>query len=292
VTRDHLDYHRSLGDYRLAKSRLFEHLAPEGVAVLNADDPVSAALVQRINGPALTVGIRSAAEITALPVEQFASEQTFLLSAGSETMPVRTQMIGRHHVYNCLVAAAVGLSCGIELATIVRGLEQLGHVPGRLERIECGQPFGVFVDFAHTPDALRGALRTLREVTAGRLVCVFGAGGDRDRQKRPLMGRAVEEEADQAVVTSDNPRSEDPQRIIGEVMDGFCDPTKAVPIADRAEAIRFALAAARPGDCVLVAGKGHETCQIVGQQRIPLDDRQVARQWLYEVRPYADLCGS
>jgi UDP-N-acetylmuramoyl-L-alanyl-D-glutamate--2,6-diaminopimelate ligase len=292
VTRDHLDYHRSLGDYRLAKSRLFEHLAPEGVAVLNADDPVSAALVQRINGPALTVGIRSAAEITALPVEQFASEQTFLLSAGSETMPVRTQMIGRHHVYNCLVAAAVGLSCGIELATIVRGLEQLGHVPGRLERIECGQPFGVFVDFAHTPDALRGALRTLREVTAGRLVCVFGAGGDRDRQKRPLMGRAVEEEADQAVVTSDNPRSEDPQRIIGEVMDGFCDPTKAVPIADRAEAIRFALAAARPGDCVLVAGKGHETCQIVGLQRIPLDDRQVARQWLYEVRPYADLCGS
>ena len=141
----------------------------------------------------LTVGIRTAAEITATPIEEFLSEQTFLLTAGSETIPVRTRMIGRHHVYNCLTAAAVGLAYGIDLPTVVRGLEAVEYVPGRLERIECGQPFGVFVDFAHTPDALTGCLQTLRQVTAGRVICVFGAGGDRDRQKRPLMGRAVEQ---------------------------------------------------------------------------------------------------
>ena len=216
VSRDHLDYHPTIQDYRLAKSKLFDHLAPEGFAVVNADDPMAAGYLGRFDGPALTVGIRSAAEITATPLEQFPSEQTFLLTAGSETMPVRTRMIGPHHVYNCLTAAAVGLAYGIDLPTVVRGLEAVRYVPGRLERIECGQPFGVFVDFAHTPDALAACLQALRQVTAGRLICVFGAGGDRDRQKRPLMGRAVEHGADLAVVTSDNPRSEDPRAIADE----------------------------------------------------------------------------
>ena len=154
VTHDHLDYHASLRDYRRAKAKLFDHLADEGFAVLNADDPGSAGYLRRLDGPVLTVAIDAAAEITATPVEQCLSEQTFLLTAGSETVPVRTQMIGTHHIYNCLTAAAVGLAYGIELTTVVRGLESVGHVPGRLERIECGQPFGVFVDFAHTPDAL------------------------------------------------------------------------------------------------------------------------------------------
>ena len=134
------------------------------------------------------MGIESPAEITAVPVEQCISEQTFLLTAGSETVPVRTQMIGTHHIYNCLAAAAVGLAYGIELTTVVRGLESVGHVPGRLERIECGQPFGVFVDFAHTPDALTGVLKTLRQVTSGRLICVFGAGGQRDRAETSADG--------------------------------------------------------------------------------------------------------
>ncbi len=221
VTHDHLDYHASLRNYRLAKAKLFDHLADEGFAVLNADDPGSAGYLRQLDGPVLTVGIEAAAEITATPVEQCLSEQTFLLTAGSETVPVRTQMIGTHHIYNCLAAAAVGLAYGIELTTVVRGLESVGHVPGRLERIECGQPFGVFVDFAHTPDALTGVLKTLRQVTAGRLICVFGAGGERDRQKRPLMGRAVEQGADVAILTNDNPRHEDPQAIFRDVLDGF-----------------------------------------------------------------------
>ncbi len=289
VTRDHLDYHRTLRQYRLAKSRLFDHLSGEGFAVINADDPTSAGYLGRIDGPALTVGIRSPAEITARPLEQYLSEQTFLLCAGSETIPVRTEMIGAHHVYNCLVAAAVGLTYGIDLPTVVRGLETAGQVPGRLERIECGQPFGAFVDYAHTPHALAGCLRTLRGLAAGRLICVFGAGGDRDRKKRPLMGRAVEVGADLAVVTSDNPRTEDPQAIIREVLEGFRDPTRAEVIPDRAEAIRRTLGAARPGDCLLIAGKGHEDYQIIGEDRIPLDDREVVREWLYQVQPYAEV---
>jgi UDP-N-acetylmuramoyl-L-alanyl-D-glutamate--2,6-diaminopimelate ligase len=291
VRRDHLDYHGSIQDYRLAKSKLLRHLDPEGFVVLNADDPTSVGYLSRIDGPVLTVGMRSAAEITATLVERFVSEQTFLLTAGSETMPVRTQMIGTHHVYNCLTAAAVGLAYGIDLAAVVRGLEAVEHLPGRLERIECGQPFGVFVDFAHTPDALAGSLQTLREVTQGRLICVFGAGGDRDRQKRPLMARAVEAEADVVVITNDNPRTEEPEAILYDIFAGFEHPGEVEMIADRAQAIVYALAEARPGDCVLIAGKGHETYQIIGQERIPFDDREVARQWLYQHQPHAITAG-
>ena len=281
VTHDHLDYHASLRNYRLAKARLFDHLADEGFVVLNADDAGSAGYLRQLNCPTLTVGIRQAAEITALPIEQCMSQQTFLLTAGRETVPVQTQMIGTHHIYNCLVAAAVGLAYGIELTTVVRGLESVGHVPGRLERIECGQPFGVFVDFAHTPDALTGVLQTLRQVTSGRLICVFGAGGGRDCQKRPLMGRAVEQGAQVAILTNDNPRHEDPQTIIRNVLEGFCIPAAVEVIPDRVEAIRRGLAIARPGDCVLIAGKGHEKYQIVGDEHLPLDDCEVAREWLY-----------
>ncbi|MHB8899175.1 MAG: UDP-N-acetylmuramoyl-L-alanyl-D-glutamate--2,6-diaminopimelate ligase [Thermoguttaceae bacterium] len=287
IRRDHLDYHPSIADYRLAKSKIFRLLTGEGFAVLNADDPATAGLLGQLSGPVLTIGMQSGAELTAVEIERFTSEQTFLLTAGSETIPVRTRMIGTHHVYNCLMAAAAGLAYGIDLPTIVRGLENLEHVPGRLERIECGQPFGVFVDFAHTPDALSGSLATLRAVTRGRILCVFGAGGNRDRAKRPLMGRAVEEAADVAIVTSDNPRNEPAERIVRDVLDGFHRPCDARVMLDRADAIGWALAQARPGDCVLIAGKGHEDHQIIGDRRVPFDDRDVAKAWLYEHRPCA-----
>jgi UDP-N-acetylmuramoyl-L-alanyl-D-glutamate--2,6-diaminopimelate ligase len=285
VQRDHLDYHHTIRDYRMTKSRLLDYLAGEGFAVLNADDSTTATYLAHLNTPVLTIGIRSMAEITGEMVERFASEQTFMLCAGSEAVPVTTKMIGTHHVYNCLMAAAVGLAYGIELDTIVRGLESLERVPGRLERIECGQPFGVFVDYAHTPDALTNALETLREVITGRLICVFGAGGDRDRLKRPLMAQAVESLADVAVITNDNPRSEDPNVILRELLDGCNRPTEMEVIPDRAKAIHWALAQAQPGDCVLIAGKGHEKYQIIGDQRYYFDDCDVARRWLYENLP-------
>ena len=282
VGSDHLNYHGTLNDYRLAKARILDYLAPEGFAVVNADDPVAAGYLRHFQGPALTIGIDNPAEITAAPVEQFPSEQTFLLTAGSDTVPVRTQMIGTHHVYNCLVATAVGLTYGIDLMTVVRGLEAVDYVPGRLQRIECGQPFGVFIDYAPHAGRLGRQPRALRQVTAGRLICVFGAGGDCDRQKRRPMGREAERLSDRVVLTSDNPRSEDPLDIIEEILAGFRQPPAAKVIVDRTAAVHWALAQAEPGDCVLIAGKGHEDYQIIGGERIAMDDREIAEMWLYE----------
>jgi len=284
IRHDHLDYHFTPQRYRAAKRRLFEQLAPEGVAIINRDDPVAAELADSLDGPSITVSIDGPGEITATIVEQCASEQTFLLSQENETIPVRTRLIGEHNVSNCLLAAAVGRAYGLELPVVARGLEAVESVPGRLERIECGQPFGVFVDYAHTPDALAAVLDTLRRFTAGRLICVFGAGGERDQAKRPHMGRAVELRADLAILTTDNPRGEDPERIARQVLSGFRDPNGVIWIADRAGAIAHALAEASAGDCVLIAGKGHETWQEIGSRRIPFEDREVVRKFLWSQR--------
>ncbi|MEX0936271.1 MAG: UDP-N-acetylmuramoyl-L-alanyl-D-glutamate--2,6-diaminopimelate ligase [Pirellulales bacterium] len=283
IQRDHLDFHGTMSNYRAAKARLLECLAEDGLVVLNGDDRICAGLVNSVAGPLLTIGIDGDAQITATMLERYLSEQTFLITAGCETAAVRTRMIGQHHVYNCLIATAVGLAYGIDLATVVRGLEAVEKVPGRMERIECGQPFGVFVDYAHSPDALATSLAALRGVTEGRILCVFGAGGDRDRSKRPLMGQVVERLADLAIVTTDNPRCEDPAEIAGHVLAGFAQPDRGEVILDRAAAILWALAEARPGDSVLIAGKGHEICQIVGNRRLAFDDRQLARDILYHI---------
>jgi UDP-N-acetylmuramoyl-L-alanyl-D-glutamate--2,6-diaminopimelate ligase len=282
VRRDHLDFHNSIENYRQTKSRLLKQIRTGGCAVLNADDAVCRGFLQSFNGPALSIGIENSAELTATIIERHASEQTFLLHAGNDTVPVRTQVIGEGHVYNCLTAAAIGLLYGISLTDIVRGLERLEKIPGRMERLECGQPFGVFVDYAHTPDALASVLRSLRAITSGRLLCVFGAGGQRDKEKRPLMAEAVEAVADLAVVTDDNPRRENPAKIRRDILRGFQRSDAVVVKPDRAEAICWALGQAEPGDCVLIAGKGHEDHQVVGGQRHWFDDREISRQWLYQ----------
>ncbi|MEX0676259.1 MAG: UDP-N-acetylmuramoyl-L-alanyl-D-glutamate--2,6-diaminopimelate ligase [Pirellulales bacterium] len=294
LARDHLDYHETLLNYHGIKSRIFERLGPAGVAVINADDPASLEYAPLIPGGVLSVGMRRPANVTAALVERCKSEQTFLVTAGEATAAVRTAMIGDHHVSNCLVAAAVGLAEGIDLPSIARGLENVTRVAGRLERIECGQPFGVYVDYAHTSDALAVALATVREVTAGRLICVFGAGGNRDSSKRPLMASAVERRADVAIVTTDNPRYEDPRAIAAEVIAGFERPGEARYVPDRAQAIHYALSLATADDSVLVAGRGHEAYQIAGGERRPLDDREVARRYLYNLEPasrYGALAG-
>ncbi len=294
LRRDHLDYHSTLLDYHQTKSRIFRALGPSGIAVINADDPTSLQYAPLVPNGVLTVGLDNAANVTAQLVERSKSEQTFLLTAGEMTAVVRTAMIGDHHIHNCLIAAAVGLAEGIDLPTIVQGLENVSRVPGRLERIECGQPFGVYVDYAHTPDALAMALDTLREVTAGRLICVFGAGGNRDEAKRPLMGRAVEERADLAIVTTDNPRHEEPREIAAKVIAGCARPAEVRYLPDRVEAMQYALSLAGPDDCVLIAGRGHEAFQTVGDEQLPLDDREVARRFLYNLEPaspYGGLAG-
>jgi UDP-N-acetylmuramoyl-L-alanyl-D-glutamate--2,6-diaminopimelate ligase len=283
--RDHLDYHHTLAAYHRAKIQLFERISAGGTAVVNVDDSGCREHLPLLPGRVITVGMQHRADLSATLVERFKSEQTFLLSAGRVSLPVRTAMIGDHHVVNCLTAAAVGVAEGVDLTTIVRGLESVRNVPGRLERIECGQSFGVFVDYAHTPEALSVALSTLREVTPGRVICVFGAGGNRDTSKRPLMGQAVESQSDLVVVTSDNPRFEDPQAIATEIFSGFEHGTRARWISDRAQAIEYALWLAEPDDTVLIAGRGHEPFQIVGEARVPLDDRDVARRYLYNLAP-------
>lgn len=282
LRRDHLDYHGSLEAYHEAKARALELVDPTGFGVFNADDPGVVRLANRFDGPALTIGMEAEAEISAQLVEQHRSEQTFLLCAGSDVVPVRTRMIGLHHVYNCLSAAAVGLTLGLELSEVVAGLEAVEFVTGRLQRLEFGQPFGVFLDYAHTPDALSGCLETLRHVTEGRVIVVFGAGGDRDQGKRSLMGQAAEALADRIILTDDNPRNEEPISIIGDILRGIENHDRVEVIPDRRTAIREALREAKPGDCVLIAGKGHETYQEIGFDRFPLDDYEIARNWLLD----------
>ncbi|QDT51239.1 UDP-N-acetylmuramoyl-L-alanyl-D-glutamate--2,6-diaminopimelate ligase MurE [Symmachiella dynata] len=274
ITHDHLDYHLDYDAYRASKLHIFESLKPGGVAILNADDPGSISCLAYAPGQVITFGIHNSADVSATILQQSSRGTTFVLTAGVERIEVRTSMIGEHNVSNCLAAAAAMLHAGIALPDIAAGIEALTDVPGRLERIDCGQPFNIFVDYAHTDDALQRAIAAAKTLTAGRLFCVFGAGGDRDRSKRPLLGCAGAS-ADVAVVTSDNPRSESPSQIIDEIVAGM--PVAAQPHieADRAEAIRWALSQAGPQDTVLVAGKGHESEQIIGSQRLHFDDREV-----------------
>ena len=283
LRRDHLDYHGSIFNYRRIKSRLFEHLKPDGAAVVNADDSASRFALSRLDRPVLTVGLHTTADLTAEVIERHACEQTFLLTAGDETAAIQTRMIGDHHVYNCLSAAAVGLLMGLELTTIARGLEAVDSIPGRLEPVVCGQPFGVYVDAARSPDALAVTLRTLRQVTTGRVICVYGADADSDPAHRPLLGRVVERVAHLGVITNDNPRGQQPLQIAHDILDGYDRPARAHVLPNRAEAIRWALSQARPGDAVLIAGKGERQYQIMRSEKHPFDDRIVARQWLQQV---------
>ncbi len=265
---------------RTAATRLIERLRPGGFVVLNHDDAASRELLAQLDVPVITCGMNEGADVTAEVVERHRGEQTFLLSAGSDSIAVCTRMMGDHHVQNCLPAAAAMLALGYDLATLVRGLESVARLAGRLEPIDCGQPFGVYVDAARSPDALVTALRTLRQVTPGRVICVYGAQGHCDRDMRPLLGRVVERHAALGIITSDNPGSEAPLAIAHDILDGYHRPHEAHVLPDRRAAIHFALSQAQSGDCVLIAGKGHEDYQVVGQSHHRSDDRIIAGRWL------------
>lgn len=285
VTQDHFDYHGDYDAYWNSKARIFELVAAGGVAALNLDDRGSSAMRERVPSVlrVVTFGLSPAAEVTAQLLEEALSGTRFRLSIGGVSQECAVTLVGRHNISNCLAAATAATALGVSIPEIVAGLERFRGAPGRLERIDAGQPFQVFVDYAHTDDALRRCLQALRSLTAGRVICVFGAGGDRDRSKRPLLGQAAMV-ADQAIITSDNPRSEDPLRIIEEIASGFDRARGGLVIEpDRGRAIRQALELAQPGDCVLIAGKGHEQEQIIGDQRLPFDDRAVARAVLWEL---------
>ncbi len=283
VTQDHFDYHGTAARYLAAKAGILAMVKRGGMVVLNADDPLSVPLAAQVPQKAqlTTFGMDSAADITARNVRHSREGCQFLLRYRLDEVAVRLPLIGRHNVANGLAAAAAGVHFGLSLPDIAAGLSSMEVVPGRLESIDCGQDFGVYVDYAHTEDALSRSIAAIRDVTSGRVICVFGAGGDRDRSKRPRMGWAAAAAADVVVVTSDNPRSEDPGAIIDEVVRGCGNPQVTLHVEpDRARAIAWALQHAGPGDGVLVAGKGHERVQTVGAEQFPFDDCAVCRRSL------------
>ena len=271
LTRDHLDYHGSRDRYFVAKARLLELGKDGATAVINADDPAWHAL--RPTGPVITYGLGPGADLRAADVRLSSRGSTFDLQWHGERARVALPLPGGFNVSNALCAAAGALALGQPLDAVASGLGEALPVPGRLESIT-REPFDVLVDFAHTPDALEQILRTMKPLVSGRLIVVFGAGGDRDPTKRPEMGAAVSRHADIAIVTSDNPRTEDPAAIVAQVSAGVTGGL-TVEIVDRLEAIHRALDAARPGDAVVLAGKGHETYQVVGTEKRPFDERRI-----------------
>ncbi|MGO9873022.1 MAG: UDP-N-acetylmuramoyl-L-alanyl-D-glutamate--2,6-diaminopimelate ligase [Acidimicrobiia bacterium] len=286
LSHDHLDYHESVDAYFEAKARLFTPVFTRRAAI-NVGDVYGEQLARRAATKGLVVSRFAlddpSAHVTARRVELSPQGTRFDLVACSENpVPVRMSLVGSFNVVNALGAAATALLAGFELDAIVAGLEQPTIVPGRMERIETGQDFTVLVDYAHTPAALDAALGAARELVGpgGRLIAVFGCGGDRDRTKRPLMGDIAARSADCVYVTTDNPRSEEPAAIVDEIMAGVPSGSRVARVLDRRAAIRDALTAARPGDVVVVAGKGHEREQIVGGRTEMFDDRAVAREEL------------
>jgi UDP-N-acetylmuramoyl-L-alanyl-D-glutamate--2,6-diaminopimelate ligase len=290
LTQDHLDFHESMEDYFEAKRRLFVAERLERGAV-NADEVYGRKLLDATDVPCVTFGIAADADVRAAEVELGVSGSTFAVSTPKGDVKVESPLAGSFNVSNSLAAAATCLQAGIGLDAIERGLSSRVSVPGRFEPVDAGQDFTVVVDYAHTPDSLDNVLRAARglaERGRGRVIAVFGCGGDRDRGKRPLMGAVAARLADVVVVTSDNPRSEDPAAIIDEILEGVTAERAAGPDAvfvDRRAAIGFAVRAARPGDVVVVAGKGHETGQQFSDRTIPFDDRIVAREALEAVAP-------
>lgn len=284
LTQDHLDFHSSLDEYFAAKQRLFTEFAEEAgdgfVSAINTDCEWGRRLAKVAKGRVITFGIDSSADVRAEDPEISASETRFTLAGSFGRARVSLRIVGAFNLQNALGAAAFALSRGVSLDAVVAGLESARAVPGRFERVDCGQDFTVIVDYAHTPDGLEKVLECARRLCSGRLLTVFGCGGDRDPGKRPIMGRIGALMSDSAIITSDNPRSEDPLSIIEQVVGGVPEEARSRVrcVPDRREAIHLAIGEARAGDVVVIAGKGHEDYQILRDRTIHFDDREVAAE--------------
>jgi UDP-N-acetylmuramoyl-L-alanyl-D-glutamate--2,6-diaminopimelate ligase len=289
LTQDHLDYHGTMEKYFEAKVRLFEITAessPRSALIINGDDAWGRKLVERFQhtGRVTRFGFGVHNEFRAINVRYDLTGTTFELEAKGRSFLVRSPLIGDFNVYNALGALAAAHGVGLNLREAVKSLQNAPQVPGRMERVSENSRFQVFVDYAHTPDGLENALRTARALRPRRLITVFGCGGDRDRTKRPKMAAAAEAGSDICVLTSDNPRTEDPEQILNDAKAGFARPQKHAIIADRREAIRAALENAWEGDLVLIAGKGHEDYQDIQGKKHPFDDRKIARYLMQDLK--------
>jgi UDP-N-acetylmuramoyl-L-alanyl-D-glutamate--2,6-diaminopimelate ligase len=282
LTQDHLDYHGNMQAYAQAKQILFEQLLKaSGTALLNADDPVSQDYARVSQGKVLTYGMANKADLRASNPQYGLAKVSYTLHWQEEIHPVELALPGHFNILNSLAAIGTGLVLGLPLSHLIQTLKTLPGVPGRLEVVSAlDHPFTVLVDYAHTPDSLENVLKTARQFSQARLLCVFGCGGDRDKSKRPQMGKIAAEQADQVWITSDNPRSEEPETILADILIGIKSPQNVHPEVNRQTAIESALMTAEAGDVVIIAGKGHETYQIFKDTTIHFDDREVARNWL------------
>ena len=296
LTQDHLDYHGTMEDYFMAKAGLFEHMVNQGgpkkpSAIINSEDPYGRRLVQMFEGKLNIVkyGMGLTADFRATDMRTQVTGTQFTLEARGRTFLVRLPLIGRFNVYNALAAISAAWAMGLNLRETITNISRAPQVPGRMQSVADAKPFRVFVDYAHTPDALESALKTLKDLEPRRIITVFGCGGDRDKTKRPKMGAVAERLSSYSIVTSDNPRSEDPERIIAEIRTGMAG-ERVESIVDRREAITKAISLAGGGDVVLIAGKGHEQGQIFAKETLPFDDvrvaQQVLRDWVLPDREY------
>jgi len=286
LTREHLDYHNTMDEYLSAKLLLFSDYAVASAkrfaSVVNRDDPAASRVMEVAHGDVLAYSVGGEADVTARDIQTSARGVSYALCYQGRKSRVSLKLGGLFNVYNSLAAGAAAISQGVSLSQVADGLSVVDSVAGRFESVDCGQSFTALVDYAHAPDALENVLRAARELTDGKLIVVFGCGGNRDRGKRPIMGRIASELADVCVVTSDNPRKEDPESIIREILEGIEEPYahRVVALPERREAIRAALGMAAEGDLVLIAGKGHEDYQIFADRTIHFDDREVVREIL------------
>jgi UDP-N-acetylmuramoyl-L-alanyl-D-glutamate--2,6-diaminopimelate ligase len=281
LSGDHLDYHKTKEDYLAAKTRLFSVLAPESTAVLNKQSPEAELIAAKTGAGLIWYAIGEKADVTAHIESMDITGTVFTLKYAGESSVVKTPLLGLYNISNCLAAAGLCFAAGFDAETIAAGLSALDMIPGRLEKIDAGD-FSVIIDYAHTDDALKNVLTTLKPLCKGRLRVVFGCGGDRDRTKRPRMARVAEELADFVIVTSDNPRTESPIDIIDEIVTGFeKSETQTTTIEpDRKKAIEIAIKSADKDDIVLIAGKGHEDYQIIGTQKFHFSDKEIAQECL------------
>jgi UDP-N-acetylmuramoyl-L-alanyl-D-glutamate--2,6-diaminopimelate ligase len=281
LTQDHLDYHKDLEDYFNAKALLFSPDYLKGRAIVNQDDPYGRRLIEQLDGNQVwTYSVTdAAADLWTSNLEYESNGVRGILHTPAGEIPFQSPLMGQYNIANVLAAVGAALHLGVDLQTIAQALPQFSSVPGRMERVQTSaqQDISVIVDYAHTPDSLENLLRASRPFIPGRMICVFGCGGDRDRTKRPRMGAIAAELADWVVVTSDNPRTEDPNRILQDILTGIPKTAEPTVIADRALAIETAILEAQPGDGVLIAGKGHEDYQILGTEKVHFDDREQAR---------------
>ncbi len=278
LTQDHLDYHATFENYLAAKKKLFGMLRPNGLAIVNADDAAAPAVLAAASKfRRLTFGIREQADLRAEAIRSDLKGSEFAVRFEGRGYVVRTQLLGLHNIYNILGALGLAMAAGMPLEESVPAIANFKGVPGRLERVPSDQGFELFIDYAHTPDGMDNVLSAVRPYAQRKLLVLFGCGGDRDRTKRPRMAASAERYADSILVTSDNPRTENPREIIREITAGFSAGCKKVQVqADRARAIRQILLEARPGDVVLLLGKGHEEVQIIGKEKFKFSDREEA----------------